>query len=179
MLKGKKVNLRPLSQDDAVQFITWMNDPEVTSYLATTKPITLSMEKIWIEHINKSDTEIVFTIEAIDDIEPTVIGSIGLHKIDWLNSSAEFGIVIGNKAYWENGYGTEAAGLIIKYGFESLNLHRIESAAYKFNKRSIALHKKLGFDVEGNRKKAVYKNGTYHDVITFGFLSKKYKKLNK
>ncbi|XLQ19611.1 MAG: GNAT family N-acetyltransferase [Candidatus Moraniibacteriota bacterium] len=179
MLKRHKINLRAVSVEDAMVFILWMNDPEVTKFLVRSKPITLTMEKEWIESVGKSDSEIVFTIEAIDGRKPVVIGSIGLHKIDWLNRSATFGIVIGDKKYWSNGYGTEAAELLIKYGFNSLNLHRIESAAYAFNKRSVALHKKLGFMEEGISRKAIYKNGKYHDVANFGFLRKEYKKLNK
>jgi RimJ/RimL family protein N-acetyltransferase len=79
-------------------------------------------------------------------------------------------MAIGEKDYWSKGIGTEAARLIIGYGFEQLNLHRVNSTVLAFNERSIRLHRKLGFREEGRQREALFKNGTFHDLVGYGIL---------
>ena len=64
---------------------------------------------------------------------------------------------------------------MFKYGFEQMNLRRINSSVYSFNERSIRMHNKVGFVQEGLRRKAVFKNGQYWDVIEFGLLESEWK----
>ncbi|MEK7160688.1 MAG: GNAT family protein, partial [Patescibacteria group bacterium] len=80
------------------------------------------------------------------------------------------------KRYQECGYGTEAAKLMLDFGFNQLNLHRIDSSALDFNKRSINMHLKLGFKKEGCRRQKIFKNGLYHDEVLFGLLREEWKK---
>lgn len=61
----------------------------------------------------------------------------------------ELGIVIGDEENWEQGYGSEASGLILDYGFSKLGLHRVELLVLEFNKRARRVYEKLGFVVEG------------------------------
>jgi RimJ/RimL family protein N-acetyltransferase len=104
------------------------------------------------------------------------IGTISLNGISAKDHNATFGIAIGDKKYWSKGYGSEAAALIIKYGFEQLNLHRINSGALSFNDRSIRMHLKLGFREEGKRKERIFRNGAYCDEVMFGLLREEWKK---
>ncbi len=83
---------------------------------------------------------------------------------------ATLGIAIGEKDYWDIGYGSEAARLIIEYGFNTLNLNRIESSALAYNKRSICMHKKIGFKSEGIQYQKMFKGGSYQDIMLFGIL---------
>ncbi len=174
MLTLDNTRLRPVKSEDADKFIIWMNDPKITENLVCTKPITLTEEQKWINSLETNNSEVVFTIESIEQEGDIVIGSTGLHKINWINHSATFGIVIGRSEYWSKGYGSRVLKLVLEYGFNSLNLHRIESSVYSFNEKSINLHKKF-FQQEGIKREAVYKNGKYHDVVYFGLLRKNYK----
>ena len=172
MLKGKLVQLRPVQRADISYFLQWFNDPEVTQYLGMYLPMTEIAEQKFIEELGttRAATQLIFVIEAIEGDKSKPIGSIGLHNINSKDHNATFGISIGDKKYWSKGYGTEAAKLIIRYGFEQLNLHRISSSAWSFNERSIKMHLKAGFKEEGRRREAVYKNGAYHDEVMFGLL---------
>jgi RimJ/RimL family protein N-acetyltransferase len=172
MIKGKLVRLRPVQRADIANFLLWFNDPEVIQYLGMYLPMTEMAEQKFIEELGTSRalTDVFFVIEAINGEKSIAIGSISLHGVNSKDHNATFGIALGDKQYWSKGYGTEAAGLIIRYGFEQLNLHRISSSAWSFNRRSIKMHLKVGFTEEGRRREAVYKNGVYHDEVTFGLL---------
>jgi RimJ/RimL family protein N-acetyltransferase len=171
MLKGEKVLLRPVGREDIAHFLKWFNDPEVTQYLEFYLPMTEMMEEKWIEGLaDRFNSDVILVIESIEGENHKAIGNIGLNRINSKDREANFGIAIGEKEYWSRGLGTEAARLLLKYGFEQLNLQRIQSSAYAFNERSLKLHKKVGFKEEGRRRKATYKNGQYWDVIEFGFL---------
>ena len=177
MLKGARVELRPIKRSDIEYFLKWMNDTEVSQYLTVYLPVTEFTEEKWIEDMAQktaAGSDVIFVIEALDDGHKS-IGVVGLDKISPKDHQAEFGIAIGEKSHWEKGYGTEAARLIIDYGFQQLNLHRIRSGALANNKRSIRLHKKVGFQEEGRLREEVFKNGEFHDLVIFGLLRDEWK----
>lgn len=179
MLKGKLVTLRPVQRSDITYFLKWFNDPEVIQYLGLYLPMTEMSEEKFIEDLGGAwaQTSAMFVIEAIENSGDKPIGTTGLHSISAKDHNATFGIAIGEKDYWSKGYGTEAARLIIRYGFEQLNLHRISSGAFVFNERSIRMHKIVGFADEGRQRQAMYKNGAFHDHVLFGLLREEWIKM--
>jgi RimJ/RimL family protein N-acetyltransferase len=179
MLNGKKVLLRPIKRTDISLFLKWFNDPEVTQYLALYLPMTEMAEEKWIEEntTNRPDSDIVFVIEAINSGISEAIGSAGLNRLNLKDREGTLGIAIGEKDYWGQGYGTEAVRLILNYGFEQMNLHRIVSSVYAFNRRSLNMHRNVGFVEEGKRRNARFKNGQYWDKIEFGILDTEWKSL--
>jgi RimJ/RimL family protein N-acetyltransferase len=102
------------------------------------------------------------------------IGNTGLHQIDWKNRMAVFGIVLGEKAYWGQGFGTEAARTILRFAFEELNLHRVELEVFDFNPRAIRSYEKVGFRHEGTRREALFRNGRYQDVHLMSILQEEF-----
>jgi RimJ/RimL family protein N-acetyltransferase len=177
MLKGNKVTLRPVKRADIANFLIWFNDPEVTQYLRLYLPMTEMGEEKWLESSEGDITRTHFVIEANETSTTKAIGSIGFHNLDTKNRAAVFGIAIGEKDYWSQGYGTEAAELLIKYGFEQMNLYRIASEVYSFNERSQKMHLKLGFKEEGRRRNAIFINGKYWDVVEYGLLESEWREL--
>ena len=138
---------------DIEYFLKWFNDPEVIQYLSMYLPMTEMAEEQWLEGLPaRANTNVHFVIEAVSGDTTCPIGTTGLSNISPKDHSAQFGIAIGDKDYWSRGYGTEAARLIIRYGFEQLNLHRISSFAYAFNERSIRMHLGVGFTEEGRQR---------------------------
>lgn len=180
MLRGDKVILRPVRRSDVEDSLKWFNDPEVTQYISMYLPMTEMAEEKFIESLGSTEAgkNAMFCIEAVENNRNKPIGTVGLDNINLKDHHAEFEITIGEKDYWSNGYGTEAAQLIIRYGFEQLNLHRIDSFAFSFNERSVRLHKRVGFKEEGRQREAVFKNGEYHDHVIFGVLRNEWQTLN-
>ena len=142
-------------------------------------PMTEMAEEKYIEELGpmRARSHAQFAIEVKAGASSKPIGTCGLEGINSKDSHATFGIVIGEKDYWSKNYGMEAARLLIDYGFQQLNLHRISSTALAFNERSIRFHRKLGFREEGRLRQAMFKNGQYHDLVQFGLLREEWKGL--
>lgn len=102
------------------------------------------------------------------------IGNVYLTDINNVNRTAKSHILIGNTAYWSNGYGTEAMRLLIDYAFNHRNLNRIEALVLEDNKASRRMHEKLGYQQEGLLRQSVYKQGTYKNQIVFALLKSEY-----
>ena len=84
--------------------------------------------------------------------------------------SAEIGIMIGERQYWNRGFGTEAMRLMVQHGFENLNLHRIFLRVFETNPRGKRSYEKVGFKLEGRMREARYLKGKYIDVCLMSIL---------
>jgi RimJ/RimL family protein N-acetyltransferase len=98
---------------------------------------------------------------------PVHIGNISLQNIDWINRSAEFAIIIGEKDYWDKGYGTEAGKLLIEHGFDRLNINRIWLGCCIKNTGMVKLAEKLLMSQCGRLNQAQYFNNEYYVIKLF------------
>ncbi len=162
-LKGKKTILRPLRKaTDFELCLRWINDPEVNQYLLIHFPLTEKKEEEWFDKVANDPNEVVLGIETLDG---RLIGTMGLHRINSKDRTAMTGALIGEKEYWGKGFGTDAKMTLLDYAFNTLNLRKINSSVYAFNKRSLKYNLKCGYKIEGVRKKQIFRNGKYNDEI--------------
>jgi RimJ/RimL family protein N-acetyltransferase len=105
--------------------------------------------------------------------EGGLIGGIGL-RLDAPHNRAELGYWIGFP-YWGQGYATEAARAVVRYGFEVLNLHRIYAQHFGSNPTSGGVLRKLGMKPEGTLPQHILKWGEYLDVAFYGMLRTDFK----
>lgn len=171
--EGERIYFRPVEPSDEACLRRWINDPRVWRTLGSILPKNSVVEKSWIESLYKSATDVVFgiVIKASDEL----IGVTGLHRIDPINRKAVFGISIGDVSRHNTGYGTEAARLAVRYGFEVLNLNRIELDVLANNFRGIRAYQKAGFQHEGCLRQAVFRDGRYEDIYRFSILAEEYR----
>ncbi|OGZ42067.1 MAG: hypothetical protein A3C80_03650 [Candidatus Ryanbacteria bacterium RIFCSPHIGHO2_02_FULL_45_43] len=170
-LIGKSINLRPFSRDDIPTLTRWINDPEVRVFLTATLPQTEQQEEEWFNKLGSDDKNIVLAIETK---EGKLIGSMGIHSINWRDRTATTGALIGEKEYWGRGYGTDAKMVLLDYAFNTLNLHKICSAVIAYNRRSLQYSLHCGYKVEGRRRKHIFKKGKYWDLIELGLFRKEW-----
>jgi RimJ/RimL family protein N-acetyltransferase len=165
-MTGKKCYLSPIDINDVEKFTEWLNDLEITKYLILyPQIISIENEKGYLEKLSK---EHIYSIIDIDNNE--LIGNCGYGDIDHLNQTAEVGIFIGNKKYWNKGYGTEALSLLLDYGFKALNLHNISLRVYSFNERARKSYEKTGFKIIGKKREALLRGEERYDIILMDIL---------
>ncbi len=173
-LESDRILLRPLTRIDLTPvYLQWLNDAEVTKYNShATFPNTQEKMEAYYNSLQDNNMNVVLGI--IDRESAKHIGNVALQQINWISKNAEFAILLGDKAFWGKGMGEEAARLIVSYGFERLNLHRIYCGTIKGNMGMKKLAKKLCMTEEGRRREAIFKNGEYFDIIEYGVLRKEF-----
>ena len=171
MIYGDRLRLRAVERSDLERFVEWLNDPEVREGLLLHLPMSVAEEEKWFEDmIKRPDEEHPMVIEIRQDESWAMIGNCGIHNIDWRLRSAEVGIFIGEKGFWDQGYGTEAMKLLLDHSFNTLNLNRIALQVYEDNPRAVRAYEKVGFVHEGRARQGMYKNGRYVDIIWMSVL---------
>lgn len=167
-LIGDKIYLRPLEKADAPKLVPWVNDPDVTRNLTFYRPMNGAVEEQFIEKSAQDDAAVVVGIA--EKTEDQLIGVCGLQQIDWRCRRGLLGVMVGEKAEWGKGYGSEATRLLIGHGFHTLNLNRIWLHVYEYNAAALHIYQKLGFQREGALRQDTYRDGRYWDTIVMGLL---------
>ncbi len=136
-----EVKIRPLREEDAYVSYKWRNDPLVFKYTCNryTSEITLESELEWIRRVTKNPADYRCAIGA----DGVYVGNIYLTDIT--NKEADYHIFIGDRNYWGKGVAKKASQLLIKYGFETLNLDRINLQMRTENHTAYHLYLTLGF----------------------------------
>jgi RimJ/RimL family protein N-acetyltransferase len=165
---GRRVYLRSLQPSDVQAFYTWYSDKDITKRLGI-RPVSSEKAVKMLEQSRDERHSIYLGI--VKKADEKLIGYVCLASIARTHRVArEFGIVIGDQTLWGQGYGYEAAKLVLEYGFHRLNLHRIELQVLDFNDHAIHLYRKLGFIEEGVKRKAHILDREWHNIITMGML---------
>ncbi len=163
--------LRRPEPRDAALLYAQKNDPEVAGLLGGfSKGYSAADITEWIEAHRHRSNEVIFVIA--DERTDTCLGHVGFYNIDYRVRSAEFAIMIGDKNAWGHGLGKAITAYMLRYGFQWLNLNRIELSVLVTNERAIALYEKLGFATEGVKRQSQYKSGKYVDVCFMAILKK-------
>jgi RimJ/RimL family protein N-acetyltransferase len=173
-LETPHLYLRPLAPSDADgPYLRWFNDTEVCRYNSHhTFPYLREDALAYIEQSRRSRSDLILAIVQRSDDRH--IGNIALENIDPLHRSAEFAIVIGERDCWGKGYSKEAAAALIHHGFCELNLRRIYCGTLVNNIPMQKLAQFLGMEREGLRRQAVFKGGSFVDVVEYGLLQADY-----
>jgi RimJ/RimL family protein N-acetyltransferase len=170
MIEGKLVNLRAREMTDVERMARWVNDREVARFQTARYPWSLAAEEAFVRGSVSAPIAYGNVSLAIETKDGLHIGGCGLHGASPENRAAELGIMVGEKAYWSKGYGTDAVATLVRFGFEEMNLNRIELHVYDFNERAQASYRKCGFVEEGRMRDAHYFEGRYCDVVVMGLL---------
>ncbi|MHA1729558.1 MAG: GNAT family N-acetyltransferase [Promethearchaeota archaeon] len=161
------VELFPLNMEHVGLYTQWENNSKVRIYSRNIIPITEAVFKKWLEEEKKTQviTNIGFEIRHIAENKP--IGIVNLDGISWHNRNAWIGLTIGEPEYWSHGIATETAGLILKYSFEELNLHKVYGGIFAPNRGSWRAAEKNGMKREGIFRKQIYVGGEYVDTYLY------------
>jgi RimJ/RimL family protein N-acetyltransferase len=159
LLTGKKVRLRRVEPSDHPDIQRWQNDPEVFYWMDYVHAFTL-------EDIRKSEERATheghpFIIEA----DGKAVGRIGLNNIRQRDQMASLYIFVGEGSARGKGYGIDALLTVIGFGFDNLNLRKIELWTLANNERAIHMYKAAGFVEDAHIPERSWKEDHFVDHL--------------
>ena len=179
-LTTDRLLLRPFTLSDAPTVQRLAGDRDIASTtLNIPYPYEDGMAEEWIKkHSEQFEQreEVTFAITLRQD--KALIGAISLMALDQQHARAEMGYWIG-KPYWNNGYCTEAAEAVLRYGFTELGLNRIYAHHFGRNPASGRVMEKIGMVYEGCLRQHVQKWGVSEDLKIYAILKSEYESQSK
>jgi RimJ/RimL family protein N-acetyltransferase len=169
-LETERLILRPFALEDAPRVQLLAGDREVASTtLRIPHPYTAVLAEEWIATHPKLMAEgKAIPLAIVLAASRELIGAIGL-EIQTDHQRAELGYWVGTP-YWGKGYCTEAARVMVRYGFDELGLNRVVAHYLARNPASGRVLEKIGMKREGLLRKHIKKWGTFEDLVAFGVL---------
>lgn len=168
---GERVMLREYREEDFPAIRAWVNDPETTRYLsgAFLAPHTALQTEQYMQNILAGKADGYHFIVARRE-DGAYLGQIDFLFVHPVNRYAELGMVLARAAERGQGYGREALSLMLGFGFESLNLHRIGLEVFAENERAVRCYEACGFVREGVLRAQEFSRGAYRDILRMAVL---------
>jgi RimJ/RimL family protein N-acetyltransferase len=156
MINGTKIKLRRKKLSDARNDYTWQTNPELARLDAVPR-LTIGFAQYLIDHAWElhfsSHTRRRF---AVDTLDGKHIGNCSYYNINETEGAAELGIMIGDRGYWDKGYGTDTVITLVNHIFRETNLNRIYLKTLESNIRAQRCFAKCGFTRYGHLSRDGY-----------------------
>ena len=176
MIQGKQVYLRGLEREDLKLLHKMLNDEEVMEWARGRPDNATSMAELEKEYEEELKGESAHRRTFIV-VHRATRKAIGWASMRWwrpFHTTAEIGVVIGDKGFRGKGIGSEVNTLLTKMAFDQYNMHKVELFTREDNKAAIRSAKKNGYKIEGKVRETVYFNGKFHNGVLMGLLRKEY-----
>jgi RimJ/RimL family protein N-acetyltransferase len=176
LFRGELVRLSAFEPDtDAGAFAAWSHDaryvrlagegPARPSGIAEARTALEAWVKDWPGSVS-------FALRTLED--GRLVGLARLYDIEWTHRSAILGLSVPSCPDQGRGFGREGLGLVLRYGFRELGLHRVWLDVLEYNERALRLYRRAGFCEEGRLREHVQRDGRRWDVVLMGLLGQEY-----
>ncbi len=161
--------LRSLQPDDWQAVLSYTSDPVVMRYLPEEHPFTPEAAQQFTSDLACPD-KFAINLKRTGEF----IGHLLFCPHDSAERTREFGWVI-HPEYQGYGYATEAASAVLKYGFETLGLHRVVASCDSRNLASQRVMEKLGMRREAHFKQCLFRQGEWIDEYFYAILAEEWR----
>lgn len=178
MLRGKKVALVAVKREDLKQLMDWRNIPDFRKHFREYRELNMPLQEKWYEEVVLGDPRtIMFSIKRLKD--GRLLGCCGFVYIAWVYRHADLSLYIGWKGSYidDEGYAKEACRLMLDHGFKELNLNKIWTEIYIFDKKKKKLYDEFGFKIDGILRENYFYDGKFWDSYILSILASEW--LNK
>lgn len=174
MIEGKAVKLRALEEDDLQTIKKWRNLEHVRKTTREYRLLDTIHQQNWFNsiHINYPPCEIMF---AVLNKKNKLIGVCGLTYIDWKNRHSEISIYLSSTNWQRRKEARDTINLLMEYGFDELNLHRLWVEIFSLAVENIKLFEQMKFIKEGRSREKLWRNGRWLDSFIYSKLSTEYR----
>ena len=176
---GSSIFLRGFELEDALLINKWRNDPEIQKLVSNSfKYVSLEIEKEWVKSKMLDNRKDIYLAICLNDDSRKMVGYVSVNNIDYINRCAVGGgIVIGDKQYQDGEIKYEVGVKIRELVFDHLNMNRFTGGCLVEHKISRIMMEACGYKLEGVKRQAIYKDGTYHDQMIYSLLREEYYQL--
>ena len=169
-LETDRLILRGMRVSDAPDMFEYARRPSVTEYLTWNPHTTIDETREYLTYVGQRyRTGDFYDWAMVDKETGRMIGTCGFTSFNCPADSAEIGYVL-NPAYQGRGLATEAVRRVLQFGFEELNLHRIEAHFIQGNDASRRLMERVGMTFEGFARESMKIKGKYRTIGTCAIL---------
>jgi len=178
VIRGKKMWLRAINASDVEALYRWSNDPDTWALLGGWHfPLSRESVASWVSSLKADSLHQRFIIETPDI---GVIGTANLVDINWKDSNAFHGTMIGEAKARGQGFGYDVVMTVMRYAFDELGLHRLDTTIIEHNQVSMKLYRdRCGWKEEGRQSGWYFRNGRRWDRVHFGVTSEQYRALEQ
>jgi RimJ/RimL family protein N-acetyltransferase len=175
-LETDRLNLIPLSEDDAETIYSNVKEYEIAKWLINLPhPYPEDGAIKFIRETNElmkkgNSYELAIRLKSTNEL----IGVMAFCKVDKKNRNSELGYWITQK-YWNSGFASEAAKRILEFGFNVLNLERVFAKCVPENEASKKVMEKIGMQYEGTMRHEILKENQYYDMCYYGIIIQDWK----
>lgn len=175
LLDGENIKLAALRECDNNVLEQWFNDVSFMRNYDIVPAVPQNKKNIeeLLSYYEDSTERLLLTVRLKED--DNLIGVAGFDEIVWTNGTAFLFIGIGNSAFRGKGFGKEAINLLIDYGFNELNFHKIQLNVIEYNMEAISLYEKVGFVQEGIYRQYIHRDGRRYHMYLYGMLKDEWK----
>lgn len=177
-IETERLILRRFEYDDAEAVLkNWASDKEVQSLYS--EPVYETMEEVGellSRYINNYVDQNYYRWAVILKDNNQCIGQIAYFMVNKDNHFAEIEYCIGRE-FQGSGYATEAAKAVITFGFEEMNLHKVQICHKAMNEKSKRVIEKCGLTYEGTLRDFFFMEGEYVDRLYYSILKKEYENI--
>jgi len=177
-IRTERLLLRDLKEADWQAVHSCASDPEVVRYMEW-GPNTEEETKDFIQRAvanQKEQPRRNYTLAVVLKEEDRLIGSCGIRVSNPENREGWIGYCF-NRRFWGQGYATETAKALLKFGFEALNLHRVFALCRPENTVSAHVLEKIGMKCEGHLREHKWAKGRWHNSLLYAILEQEWKLL--
>lgn len=173
MLETERLLLKEVTPELFGYMLTHKSDEEIKTFFdIDDKALAIARERF---AKGLSSYQVTYSYFMLLDKENGIsIGSCGFYRMNPEHRRGEIGYNMSNESYKRKGLMSEAAVRILQYGFDTLQLYRIEAFASPDNEASLKILAKLGMKYEGLMRGHFLKNGVYEDSACYAVLREEY-----
>lgn len=176
-MTGKLTRLIAADPDKMGEMVArWSRDSEFYQLFDTDPPLPRSVKRAQEQIRERAEKErpgsFPFLVQRVED--ERIIGEAALVGVNTPHHTAWLAIGIGERELWGKGYGSDAVKILLRFGFQELNLHRINLGTFEYNARAIRAYERIGFVHEGRLRQSMRRDGRRWDNFFMGILRREW-----
>ncbi|MFG6115842.1 GNAT family N-acetyltransferase [Halobacillus sp. MO56] len=173
-LKTKRLMLRKISLNDIEDVFAYGSNPNVSQYVSWETHQSLEDAREFVQFVQEGyrlGKKALWGMELKSTGK--IVGTIDFVTVNTKHKRAEIGYVLAEE-YWGQGLTTEATERIIAFGFNELDLERIQARCFVDNVGSQRVMEKVGMRWEGTIRKGMLVKGKFRDLKLYSILSEEF-----